>query len=234
MTTVRWDGLIWDVDGTIALTEREGHLPACNAAFAAMDLPIRWSWEEFQGLLGVPGNELRMKRALEALDHPPDHPEEVAGQLARLKKKLYLERFLSCTSLRPGIRDLIREARERGLRQAIVTTSDEEQIHALLSLHLPEEKGWFSPVFGKRAGRKTAPDSPLYRRCLAEWGCAGNRVLAIEDSEVGLRAACEAGIPTVVTYNDYTSGHDFRGASWVTSSLARVSLDRLAQEVPEA
>ncbi|MDD4932860.1 MAG: hypothetical protein PHO89_05265, partial [Methylacidiphilaceae bacterium] len=124
-------------------------------------------------------------------------------------------------------------ARERGMRQAIVTTSDEEQIQALLALHLPEEKGWFSPILGKRAGRKTAHDSPLYRRCLAEWRCAGERVLAIEDSEVGLRAAREAGIPCVVTYNDYTAGQDFRGAAWITSSLAGVSLDRLAREIPE-
>ncbi|MDD4934018.1 MAG: phosphatase, partial [Methylacidiphilaceae bacterium] len=101
MTAARWDGMVWDVDGTIALTEREGHLPACNAAFAAMDLPIRWGWEEFQGLLAIPGNELRMKRALESLARPPGNPEEVAKELARRKKELYLESFLPCTTLRP-------------------------------------------------------------------------------------------------------------------------------------
>ncbi|QSR85490.1 HAD family hydrolase [Methylacidimicrobium sp. B4] len=228
---MRWDGLIWDLDGTIALTEREGHLPACNAAFAALGLPIRWSWEEFQGLLTIPGNELRMRRALEALSPPPGELEALARQLGQWKRKIYLERFLPCTVLRPGIRARIREAREKGMRQAIVSTTDEAQIAALLALHLPEEAGWFSPILGKESGRKTASDSPLYRRCLAEWGLPPERVLAIEDSAVGLRAARAAGIPCLITQNDYTAGQDFAGATWVGTDLADHSLDRLEREI---
>ncbi|MGD9896882.1 MAG: HAD-IA family hydrolase [Candidatus Methylacidiphilaceae bacterium] len=231
---MRWDGLIWDLDGTIALTEKEGHLPACNAAFAAMGLPIRWSWEEFRSLLTIPGNELRMKRALEALVPPPESVEELARELARLKKKLYLESFLSLTIVRPGVCKLIQEARSQGLRQAIVSTTDEEQIRGLLAFHLPQEAAWFSPILGKQAGRKTAPDSPLYRRCLAEWRLPAGRVLAIEDSAVGLRAARKAGIPSVIVYNDYTAEENFHGAAWIGGSLAGVSLDRLAREIPFA
>lgn len=227
---MRWDGLIWDVDGTIALTEKEGHLPACNAAFAAMGLPIRWSWEEFLGLLAIPGNELRMKLALEAHSPPPDNPAELARELGRLKRKIYLERFLAQTLLRPGVRERIREARGEGVRQAIVSTTDEEQIRGLLALHLPEEADWFSPILGKESGRKTAPESPLYRRCLAEWGLPAERVLAIEDSAVGLRAAQAAGIPCLVVYNDYTAGQDFRTANWIRETLDGLSLDRLGCE----
>ncbi len=232
MTARRWEGLIWDVDGTIALTEREGHLPACNEAFASLGLPIRWSWEEFQGLLTVPGNELRMRRALEALSPPPDDLEELARELGRRKRKIYLERFLARTELRAGVRERIREARERGMRQAIVSTTDEAQIAALLALHLPEEAEWFAPILGKESGRKTAPESPLYRRCLAEWELAPVRVLVIEDSAVGLRAARAAGIPCAVVYNDYTAGHDFAEASWVGESLGDWPLDRLEREIP--
>src|SRR5687768_8521489 len=59
--------LIFDVDGTLADTERHGHLAACNAAFAELGLPIRWSWEEYLELLKIPGNENRMRLALGAL-----------------------------------------------------------------------------------------------------------------------------------------------------------------------
>ncbi|MBL8479048.1 MAG: HAD family hydrolase, partial [Sterolibacteriaceae bacterium] len=36
--------LIFDVDGTLANTERDGHRPAFNAAFAEVGLP--WHWDE--------------------------------------------------------------------------------------------------------------------------------------------------------------------------------------------
>ncbi|CAB4244143.1 Phosphorylated carbohydrates phosphatase [Methylacidimicrobium sp. AP8] len=231
---MRWDGLIWDLDGTIALTEREGHLPACNAAFAALGLPISWSWKEFQSLLAIPGNELRMRRALEALRPPPSGLEETAKKLGKLKREIYLERFLPYTRLRPGVRRWIQDAQARGIRQAIVSTSDEEQIRALLALHLPEEAGWFSPILGKESGRKTAADAPLHRRCLAEWGFRPERVLAIEDSAVGLRAARAAGMPCVIIYNDYTADQDFTGALWRGASFADYSLERLDREMPAA
>ena len=34
--------LIWDVDGTLAETEGDGHLPAFNRAFADEGLPWKW------------------------------------------------------------------------------------------------------------------------------------------------------------------------------------------------
>ena len=47
--------LIWDVDGTLAETERDGHLPAFNAAFEAQGVPWRWSVARYGELLPVTG-----------------------------------------------------------------------------------------------------------------------------------------------------------------------------------
>jgi len=35
--------ILWDVDGTLAETERDGHLLAFNQAFEAWQVPWRWS-----------------------------------------------------------------------------------------------------------------------------------------------------------------------------------------------
>ena len=43
--------------------------------------------------------------------------------------------------------------------------------------------------------------------------------MAFEDSENGLRAARVAGLQTVITVNDYTRAHDFRGAAVVLDHL---------------
>ena len=37
------EGVYWDLDGTIANTELEAHLPAFNNAF--IDLGIDWNWD---------------------------------------------------------------------------------------------------------------------------------------------------------------------------------------------
>ena len=234
---MRLRAIVFDVDWTLAETEREGHLPACNEAFATLGFPVRWTWEEWEAMLCIPSSARRMRLALERLSPPLVRPEVEAAvvELAELKRRLYAEKYVSGLPLRPGVRALIREALARGVRLAIVSTSHEHQIRALLRHHLPEAGGLFDPILGQEAGVKTASGSPLYRRCLALLGTPPEETLAIEDSEVGLRAAHAAGLPCAVIYNDYTFGEPFAGAALTAPSLELFDLDRLAALcLPEA
>ncbi len=224
------NALIFDVDGTIADTERDGHLAACNDAFAALGYPIHWSWDEFKAMLHVPGNAQRMRLALSRLTPPMSDAEldDAVSRLVALKQRLYNEQYAPQLPLRPGVRELIEAAVARKVRLAIVSTSDENQIVALLRHHLAEVANCFNPILGKNAGVKTAPDSPVYRRCVAELGLPTDECLVIEDSEVGLRAARVAGLPTAIFYNDYTFGQSFAGAALVARSAEFFTLDGLA------
>lgn len=60
--------LIFDVDGTLAETEQEGHLPAFNAAFARAGLG--WTWEPalYGRLLAVTGGKERIRHYAERHD----------------------------------------------------------------------------------------------------------------------------------------------------------------------
>ena len=220
--------LVFDVDGTLADTERQGHLPACNAAFAELGYPVRWSWDEFKTLLAVPGNASRMRQALAALGVPAVELEARVEALVALKRRLYIEEFLPALPLRAGIERLVDEAVSQGVRLAIVSTSDESQIEALLRSRLGGVARRFDPVLGQRAGVKTAPDSPLYRRCLELLGGGPDGILAIEDSAPGLKAAHTAGLACAVFYNDYTFGEAFAGATLVARSAEPFSLSLLA------
>ena len=54
------EGVYWDLDGTIANTELEAHLPAFNNAFN--DLGINWNWDtnKYINLLNINGGGKRI------------------------------------------------------------------------------------------------------------------------------------------------------------------------------
>ncbi len=216
--------IIFDVDGTLADTERDGHLVACNEAFERMGIDIRWTWEEFKDLLKIPGNARRMRLALSTRTNLSEAEiDRIVPKLFALKKELYLRR-VGDLSLRPGVARIIREAIDRGVRLAIVSVTDEDQVRALLNAQLPESLDYFDPILGKQSGEK---DAALYLESIAKLGCGASEVLVIEDSEKGFKAAKEAGLRCAVVYNDYTKGQDFSGAELVARSLEFLNLDLL-------
>lgn len=216
--------IIFDVDGTLADTERNGHLVACNEAFAQMGFDIRWSWEEFKELLKIPGNARRMRLALSTRTSLSETEiDRIVPELFALKKELYLKR-VDALPLLPGVARIIHEAINRGIRLAIVSVTHEDQILALLRAQIPEALDAFDPIFGQQSGKK---NSALYARCAAMLGCDASEVLVIEDSEKGFKAAHDAGLPCAVVYNEYTRGQDFTDAELVVRSLECLDLDLL-------
>ena len=216
--------IIFDVDGTLADTEKDGHLVACNGAFERMGFDIRWTWEEFKELLKIPGNARRMRLALSTRTALSEAEiDKIVPNLFALKKEIYLKR-VGDLPLRPGVAKIIREAIERGVRLAIVSVTDEDQARELLKAQLPDALEHFDPILGKQSGEKNAE---LYADCVRKLGCDPSEILVIEDSEKGFKEAREAGLPCAVVYNDYTKGQDFSGAELVVRSLEFLDLDLL-------
>jgi beta-phosphoglucomutase-like phosphatase (HAD superfamily) len=221
---MRLQALIFDVDGTLADTERDGHRPAFNAAFAAADLA--WQWDEtlYGELLSVTGGKERIRHYAEHFDPAfladPDCDSRIR-QLHAAKTEHYLARLASgAIPLRPGVARLLREARQAGLRLAIATTTTAENVTELLRTALGEESlNWFE-VLGAGdlvANKKPSPD--IYTWVMERLQLQPGECLAVEDSANGLAASLGAGIPTLITINDYTRGQDFTGAISVVSDL---------------
>ena len=217
--------LLFDVDGTLADTEGEGHLPAFNQTFAAHDLPLRWSKEQYRRLLAqVPGGKERILAELKS-NPPPGYSDkalaEYANQLHQEKGHNYAQ-ILRSGSIqpRPGVSRLIEQAHSSGIQLAIVTTSTRESVDALFQYVLPnQQRDYFTALVcgDDVSAKKPAPEA--YQIALAQISRAATDCIAIEDSANGLIAANQAAIPTLITYNEWTKGDDFSTAWRVVESL---------------
>ncbi|MEY8876242.1 MAG: HAD-IA family hydrolase [Leptothrix sp. (in: b-proteobacteria)] len=200
--------ILWDVDGTLAETERDGHRVAFNRAFEAHGVPWRWGEAEYGELLRITGGRERILHDLSrrAEAHSlTDDPEALARQLHAAKNRFYAELMAADgPPLRPGVRELMDEARSRGVRMGLTTTTSRSNVDALLRLHLgPRWAESFAVIVCGEDVRSKKPDPEVYLAALAALGLGPLEAVAIEDSPGGVAAAREAGVPVVVTRSAY-------------------------------
>ncbi len=216
--------VIFDVDGTLADTERHGHRVAYNQAFE--ELGADWTWDEslYGYLLNVEGGAERLRHYLREYepDFEPTEGRAAFVGAAHRRKNLHYHAMLGAGDipLRPGVRRLIGEVREAGLKLAIASSSLRANVRALLQNTLaPDAEDWFDAfVTGDDAVSKK-PEPEIYRRVLERLDLPAAACIAIEDSQNGCKAALAAGLPTLVTLSSYTHAHDFSGAVLVADSL---------------
>ena len=222
--------LIFDVDGTLADTERV-HLAAFNHAFAEEGLD--WHWDEtlYTRLLEISGGKERIlshwkSTRGELLDVDGSAVRDTVQRLHDLKTAAYEAEIKSgAVSLRPGVLNLLEDAGRQGIELAIATTTSPVNIAALLCSALGSD--WrllFSVIGDASTAPLKKPDPQVYLQMLQALSLPPQACLAFEDSSNGLRSATGAGIGTVITPTQFTAGHDFSRALRVLPNLAGVSL----------
>jgi HAD superfamily hydrolase (TIGR01509 family) len=220
--------LIFDCDGVLADTERDGHRVAFNRTFAEFGVPVEWDEDTYAGKLKTAGGKERMATELtpafaEANGLPTD-PEGRAATLAEWHKRktaIYTEMVAAgMLPTRPGIRRIIGQAQDAGWEVAVASTSAEPSVRAILEQAVgPDRAARFDVVLAGDvvANKKPAPD--IYLLALERLGAGAADTLVIEDSRNGLEAATAAGLRCVMTVNAYTEGEDNTEAVLVITSL---------------
>lgn len=218
--------LLWDVDGTLAETERDGHRVAFNLAFESEGLPWRWDEARYGDLLVVTGGRERLLADMATrTDAPPTLPEReaLARRLHAEKNRRYAQIVAAgALPLRPGVQRLIEEAAQAGLHQAIVTTTSRVNVDALLRAHLGP--GWarlFAAVVCGEDVQRKKPDPEAYALALRQLGLGPLQALAVEDSPGGVAAARAADVPVLVTRSLYFAATTLEGAVAIGPGLDR-------------
>jgi len=191
--------LLWDVDGTLAETELNGHRVAFNEAFRAAELPWHWDEATYLQLLQVSGGRERLSGWLTTMEgQAPDAARLDA--LVRCKQACYSALVRrGALPLRDGVADLIREAAAAGLAQVIVTTSSRAAVQGLVEGSLGTLAEAFSFwVCGDDVAAKK-PDPQGYRLAVERLGLPPQQLLVLEDSANGVAAAEAAGLPCLLT-----------------------------------
>ncbi len=218
MSTLK--ALLFDVDGTLADTERDGHRVAFNRAFAEAGLDWEWSEELYGKLLAVTGGKERIRYYLDNFNTEFERPAELADFIAGLhasKTKHYVQMLSEgMIPLRPGVKRLIEEARAAGMRLAVATTTTPENVSALVENAMdPDAMSWFEVIAAGDIvpAKKPAPD--IYTWAMEQMNLKPEECIAFEDSHNGILASRGAELTTIVAVNGYTADEEFDGAAIV-------------------
>ena len=219
--------LIFDCDGVLADTERDGHRPAFNQTFAEAGLPVAWSDADYAEKLKIGGGKERMASLLTPefvaannLPQDPDGQRELLAGWHKRKTAIYKE-FVREGRLpgRPGIARIVRAAADAGWTLAVASTSAEESVRAVLEHAVGSEDAARFAVFAGDIVPAKKPDPAIYTLTLEQLGTTPRESLVVEDSRNGLLAAVRAGLRCLVTVSSYTADEDSSEAVLVVSSL---------------
>jgi len=223
--------LIFDVDGTLADTE-DAHRQAFNDAFSEFGLTWAWDRALYKKLLKVTGGKQRIRFFCE--DHDlkfleQDNCDDLILKLHQTKTKYFVQRLKNGqVPLRPGIEDLINEARALGLTIAIATTTTPVNVQTLLKVNLGADSlDWFACIGDGGVVPILKPEPDVYNWVLDQLGLKPQQTLALEDSRNGLIACERAHIPCLVVTNDYTDDQDFGGCADQWANYEGVNVEKL-------
>ncbi len=189
-------GVYWDLDGTIANTELEAHLPAFNYAFNDFNLNWNWDISTYIDLLKINGGKNRIYYYSKMLSKPINMKYVV--KIHERKQYHYINQVKNnnVISLKSGVLRLIKELYEKKVRQFIVTSSSRIQANLIIN-QLFREFNPFEFIISSDDVDIHKPNPQPYLKAIKLSGIKVHKSLVFEDSFPGLSSSLSAKLPTI-------------------------------------
>jgi len=217
------EALIFDCDGVLVDTERDGHRVAFNMAFNDMRIDVEWSIEIYKELLRVAGGKERMKHYFDKEGWPVqfNDREQLILELHKRKTKFFMQLIETGTlPLRSGISRIVDEAIANNIKLAVCSTSNEKSVRLIIDLLLGKERALnFQAILAGDMVSRKKPDPEIYNLCTEKLNINPKNCIVVEDSRNGLVAAKAANFNCLITTNDYTACEDFTEADKLVTEL---------------
>lgn len=218
------EAILWDMDGVLADTERDGHRIAFNQAFTENQLDTVWDVDRYGKLLETGGGKERMTAHWNEVGWPTsiptDQQQDIVLQLHLRKTDIFMEMINAGTiPLRPGVLRIIDDAIAANIQLAVCSTSNVAAVTNLVQTLMGSERATKFKIFAGDMVRKKKPAPDVYNMAVEEMGLDKSKCVIVEDSHIGLGAAMAAGIACIVTKNYYTANEDFTGAAMIVDEL---------------
>jgi HAD superfamily hydrolase (TIGR01509 family) len=201
--------------GTIADTS-ELQRQAFNQAFKAHGLNWCWNREEYLTMLEKSGGQQRIA------DYAGTTGQTVDAKAIHRSKSEFFQKNLTKSQLQPrfGVVETIQDAKSKGLKLALVTTTSQKNISLLIEALRPDIQATdFDLIVDASSVKQPKPDKAAYTFALEKLGETSGDCIAIEDNLGGVEAAIAAGLDCVAFPGENTAHHDFRKAQHLVDRL---------------
>ncbi|CAK9330273.1 unnamed protein product [Citrullus colocynthis] len=214
--------LLFDCDGVLVDTEKDGHRISFNETFDEKELGVTWDVDLYGELLKIGGGKERMTAYFNKVGWPekaPKNEDERKAFIAGLHKRK-TDLFMALIEkqllpLRPGVAKLIDQALAKGVKVAVCSTSNEKAVSAIVSFLLGPQRAEQIKIFAGDVVPRKKPDPAIYILAANTLGVDPSSCVVVEDSAIGLAAAKSAGMKCIVTKSGYTAEEDFLNADAV-------------------
>ncbi len=209
-------GVILDVDGTLVDSNRL-HAQAWFDAFREAGLD-GGTVLDIQRLIGMGSDRLLPQTV--GIDAESRDGERLSSRRAELFRRLYLPTVRAI----PGARALVETLRDRGLRLAVASSAQPDELTALLEI---ASLGWLreQATSGEEV-EESKPDPAVVNAALRELGLPPDRVAFLGDTPYDVEAGRRAGVAVIGVRSGGWDDIGLRGAAAVYRDTADL-LERL-------
>jgi phosphoglycolate phosphatase-like HAD superfamily hydrolase len=191
-------GVLLDLDGTL-LDSNDQHARSWVDALREHDVLV--DLPEIRRLIGTGGDKILAQVNVEE--------DSERGRLIKARRKvLFRERYFPSCKPFPGSRDLVARMREEGLKIGVATSSEKDDLNALL--HVIGIHTLIDEAATSSDAKQSKPDPDIVVAAAQRTGLAPELLLMLGDTPYDVEAAAGAGIRAVA----------FRCGGWNDEELA--------------